>query len=147
MAPSSASSNALVGRTHVVPTHVHTPDVLLNVAGVGISVRQFLLLLVGIALGYQGWLALAWLTAFPGGWLGQVIRAVGVLLPLGLSLAFAFVTLAGRELDDWCVVLVRYLLRPRFLVWRTVRFQEPSVGGWTADSEELEEGSGEQTTI
>lgn len=144
MASSPASASVPTRRTHVVPTHVHTPDMLLSIAGISISVRQFLLILVGIALSYRCWLVCSWLAVFPGGWLGQDIRIAGALLPLGLSLAFAFVTLAGRELDGWCVVLVRYLFRPHRLVWRTVRFQEPSVGGWLA---ELEEEGDEQTTF
>lgn len=132
----SAFPSTPVRRNHVVPTRVHTPDMLLNVAGLSVSVRQFLLILVGIALSYQCWLVLAWLTMFPGGPLGQVVRVVGAMCPLSLSLACAFVRLAGRDLDAWCVVVVRYLVRPRLLVWRSVRFQEPTGHRMGSESEE-----------
>jgi hypothetical protein len=135
----SSSPIAPMRRNHVVPTHVHTPDMLLTVAGVSVSVRQFLLLLVGIALSYRCWLVLAFLAAFPGGPLGQVVRMVVALFPLGASLAFAFVHLAGRELDAWCVVLVRYMVRPRLLVWRSVRFQEPTAHGMISEEEQTHE--------
>lgn len=113
-------------RTHVVPTHVRTPETLLTLAGVNLSVRQFLLILVGIALSYRVWLALALLSALPG---GQVARGVLTAIPLGMALAFAFVKLAARSLDAWCVVMLRYLLRPHAFVWRSVRFYEPGLGG------------------
>lgn len=142
MSVSSPSSGAPMRRTHVVPTHVHTPDVLLTVAGISISIRQFLLLLVGIALAYRGWLALGWLAIVPGGLTGHIIQAVGALLPCGVSGALAFGRLAGRELDVWCAVVVRYWLRPRLLVWRSVRLQEPDTGGWSAAREAEEDNDG-----
>jgi hypothetical protein len=111
-------------RTHLVPTHVRSPETLMTLAGVSLSVRQFLLILVGVALSYRVWLlldVLAWLPA------GQVLRWGLTVVPLGVSLAFAFVSLAGRVLDAWCVVALRYLLRPHCFVWRSVRFVDPGL--------------------
>ncbi|HET8846442.1 MAG TPA: hypothetical protein VFN35_33575, partial [Ktedonobacteraceae bacterium] len=55
---------------------------------------------------------------------GQLVRGVLAVLPLIVALAFAFVSLAGRNLDVWCVVALRFVLRPRRFVWRSVRFSE-----------------------
>lgn len=112
-------------RTHLVPTHVRVPETLLTLAGVSISVRQFLLLLVGIALSYHVWLACGLLALLPA---GQLARVLFTAATLGLTLALAFVWVAARSLDLWCLVILRYLARPRRFVWRSVRFDEPGLG-------------------
>lgn len=126
-APSSAR------RTHLVPTHIRTPETLLTLAGVSLSVRQFLLILVGIALGYRVWLALGVLSLIPA---GQVLRWIFTIMPPIVSLAFAFVSLATRTLDVWAVVALRYALRSHRFVWRTVRFEDPGLGGINQEEEE-----------
>jgi hypothetical protein len=108
-------------RTHVVPTHIRTPETLLTLAGVSLSVRQFLLILVGVSLAYRVWLALTPLDGLPT---GMLVRGALAALPLVVALAFAFVSLAGRTLDVWCVVAIRFVLRPRCLVWRSVRWSD-----------------------
>ncbi len=108
-------------RAHLVPTHIRTPETLLTIAGVSLSVRQFLLVLVGIALSYRVWLLLSLLEPLPA---GQLLRGVLTALPLGMALAFAFVSLAGRTLDIWGVVAVRFVLRPHLFVWQSVRFSK-----------------------
>jgi hypothetical protein len=108
-------------RTHLVPTHIRTPETLLTIAGVSLSVRQFLLILVGLSLAYRIWLFLVLLTPLPA---GQILRGMLAALPLVVALAFAFVSLAGRTLDIWCVVAIRFVFRPRRFVWRSVRFTE-----------------------
>lgn len=123
-------------RTHIVPTHVSMPETLITLAGVSLSVRQFLLILVGVALSYRVFLALRLLALLPG---GQVLRGLLTVLPLGVAFAFAFLTLAARSLDTWCVVVVRYALRPHSFVWRSIRFQEPhcfSLGAMLPEEEE-----------
>ena len=97
-------------RTHLVPTHIRTPETLLTIAGISLSVRQFLLVLVGISLSYRIWLMLSLLELLPG---GQFLRGVLTVLPLVVALAFAFISLAGRTLDIWCVVAIRFALRQR----------------------------------
>lgn len=109
-------------RVHVVPTHIKVPEIMLSVAGFNLSVRQFLLLLMGLAVGYQLWSAVNGLAALPA---FAVMRWVVAAIPVVLALVCAFVRLAGRALDAWGVVLLRYLLRPRRMVWRSVRFAEP----------------------
>lgn len=119
-------------RTHLVPTHVRTPETLLTLAGVSLSLRQFLLILVGIALSYRVWLLFGVLSLFPA---GQVLRWILTVIPFCIALSFAFVSLAARTLDAWCVVIVRYVLRPRRFVWRSVRFYDPGLGGRSKEEE------------
>jgi hypothetical protein len=109
------------------------PETLITLAGVSLSVRQFLLVLVGIALSYRVFLALSILVLLPG---GQLLRALLAALPLCVAFAFAFITLAACSLDAWCVVVLRYILRPRRFVWRSVRFHEPGLGGTIHEEEE-----------
>lgn len=119
-------------RMHQVPTHVRMPETLLTLAGVSLSVRQFLLMLVGVALSYRVWLLLVGLSLFPA---GQILRWVLTVIPVCVALAFAFVSLAGRTLDVWCVVILRYALRPHRFVWRTIRFFDPGLGGMMKEEE------------
>ena len=109
-------------RTHTVPTHLKVPETVLSIAGVNISVRQFFVLLIGLAISYQLWSALS---VFAGIAIFAVGRWIAAVLLLLLALAFAFVRLTGRTLDLWLLVLLRYALRPRRLVWRSIRFVEP----------------------
>ena len=120
-------------RTHLVPTHVRTPETLLTLAGVSLSIRQFLLLLVGVALSYRVWLFLDVLALIP---VGQAFRWMVTAIPCCMALAFAFVSLAARTLDVWCVVIVRYSLRPHRFVWRSVRFSDPGLDGRVHEKEE-----------
>ncbi len=108
-------------RAHVVPTHLQTPETVLSFGGLSLSARQFLLLLVGAALAYDLWKLLEALLKIPG---GVLFAAALALLPFLVACAFAFGRLAGRDLASWGLALVRYLARPRRLVWRSVRSGE-----------------------
>jgi hypothetical protein len=129
----SSSTPTTSHKTHLVPTHIRTPETLITLAGVSLSVRQFLLILVGISLSYRLFLMLSVLALFPA---GQILRWALATLPLCVALAFAFVTLAARSLDAWCVVAVRYSLRPRRFIWQSVRFHEPGWGEMTQEEED-----------
>jgi hypothetical protein len=122
-------------KNHVVPTHLRVPETVLTFGSVSLSVRQFLLLLLGAALSYNLWLHLKVLATLPG---GQAVRLMLALVPVLVALAFAFVRLVGRTLDRWLLVLLLFWHRPRCLVWRSVRFQEPNsaFGGVFQEQEE-----------
>jgi hypothetical protein len=125
-------------KTHTVPTHLRTPETVLSFGGVSLSARQFLLLLLGSALGYDLWLRLAALAHVP---FGQVVRFILALVPLVNAAALAFVRLAERELFTWLLVFLRFAYRPHRFVWRSVRFQEPSLvlDGAASSKEEAEQ--------
>lgn len=111
-------------RTYLVPTHLRVPETILTIGGVNLSVRQFLFLLLGSAIGYDLWLHEAMLAHSLG---GQLLRFALALLPFCLSCMLAFVRIAGRDLPIWLLIIARFGNRPRRLVWRSIRFQEPRV--------------------
>ena len=117
--------------THVVPTHLQTPETVLSISGLSLSARQFLLLLVGAALAYDLWKHLEALLIVPG---GMVLAAALAVLPFLIACALAFGRIAGRELASWGFALLRYFGRPKRLVWRSVRFFEH--GTWEAEESE-----------
>lgn len=120
-------------RTHVVPTHLRTPETVVSIGSVSLSARQFFLLLLGSALSYNLWLHLAFLVSVPA---GIVPRLGCALVPFLIALAFAFLRFAGRTLDLWFLVLARYWQRPRRFVWRSVRYQEAVPALFTLGKEE-----------
>lgn len=55
---------------------------------------------------------------------GQALRLLLALLPLLLALLIACYQYAGRYLEIWGVILVRYRLRPTCYLWRSIRAYE-----------------------
>ena len=109
-------------RKHVVPTHLNLPDQVLTVWSFSLSARALLLLLVGAGMGGTVWQHLAVLGhhAVPG----EILRLLVALLPFLLALVLACYQCAGRYLEVWLVVLLRYRLRPKRYLWRSVRLYE-----------------------
>jgi len=100
----------------------------------GLTARQLLLLLLGCSIGYNLWHQLGLLSVYATHsahgahgvfatyvLVGQLLRIIVALLPVGATLALAFIHLAGRPLEVWLFVLVRYWNRPKWYVWRSVR--------------------------
>ena len=109
-------------RKHIVPTHLNLPDQLLTLWSFSLTARQLLLLLVGGGIGGSVWQHLAVLGhyAVPG----QALRLLLSLLPFLLVLLIAWYQYAGRYLEVWLVVLVRYRLRPKRYLWCSIRIYE-----------------------
>ena len=135
MSPSLHGSTTIhTPRKHIVPTHLNLPDQVLTLWSFSLSARQLLLLLVGAGLGGAVWQHLALLGhhALPG----QALRLVVALVPFLLLAVLACYQYAGRYLEVWLLVLVRYHLRPKHYLWRSIRFCEPHlypvVGTWDA---------------
>jgi hypothetical protein len=108
---------------HKVPTHMNLPDKVVF----GLTARQLLLLLIGCSLGYNLWLHLDALDALalPG----QVLRIALALVPAGLAIAMALISIADRPLEVWFLVLLRYWQRLRIYVWRSLRMSEQQQQG------------------
>jgi hypothetical protein len=125
-------------RKHTVPTHLQMPDQVLTLWSFSLTARQLLLLLVGGGIGGTIWqhLALFGHDAVPG----EVVRLLLSLPPFLLALFIAWYQHAGRYLEVWMVVLVRYWLRPKRYLWRSIRTYEqhlsPLVPG--GDDREME---------
>jgi hypothetical protein len=98
------------------------PDQVLTVWSLSLSARQLLLLLVGCGLGGTVWQHLAILSH--DGTTGEILRLLLSLPPFLLALIVAWYQYAGRYLEVWLVVLVRYWLRPKRYLWRSIRYCE-----------------------
>ena len=126
-------------RKHTVPTHLQMPDQVLTLWSFSLTARQLLLLLVGGGIGGTIWQHLTVLGhyAVPG----EIVRLLLSLPPFLLALFIAWYQHAGRYLEIWIVVLVRYRLRPKRYLWRSIRSYEqhlsPLVPG--EDDRDMEE--------
>ena len=129
-------------RKHVVPTHLNLPDQVLTLWTFSLSARQLLLLLVGAGLGGTVWQHLALLGHHA--LTGQALRLLMALLPFLLLAVLACYQYAGRYLEVWFIVLLRYQLRPKRYLWRSIRHIEshlyPVTSRWDAP-ERQEEGA------
>lgn len=91
---------------HEIPTHLNVEDTVV----LGLSIRQFAYLVVGLAGGYGLWnqwpdLVLGLRVVPPGMWL---IAAVTI----------ALVRPYGRGLEEWAFVALHYAVLPKQTVWR-----------------------------
>jgi hypothetical protein len=110
-------------RKHTVPTHLNLPDQVLTLWSFNLTARQLLLLLVGGGLSGDFWHGLVLLGHATV--VGQGVRVLLALIPVVLTLVVAWYQYAGRYLEVWCLVLLRYHLQPRRFVWRTLRAAGP----------------------
>jgi hypothetical protein len=107
---------------HIVPTHLNIPDQVLSVWSLSLSARQLLLLLVGAGIGGTIFQHLVILGHYSTA--GEALRLLLSLPPFLLALLVAWYQYAGRYLEVWLVVLVRYRLRPKRYLWRSIRYDE-----------------------
>ena len=110
-------------RKHIVPTHLNLPDQVLTLWSLSLSARQLLLLLVGAGVGGTVWQHLALFGHHA--LVGQAVRLLVALFPFLLLTVLACYQYAGRYLEVWLIVLVRYHLRPKRYLWRSIRHFEP----------------------
>ncbi len=123
-----------------MPTHLSLPDQVLTLWSFSLTARALLLLLVGAGIGGTLWQHLTVLgqDAVPG----EILRLLLSLAPFLLALFIAWYQHAGRYLEIWLVVLVRYRLRPTRYLWRSIRTYEQHLsplvqGGDDRDMEEM----------
>jgi hypothetical protein len=90
-----------------------TPDYILSFGSLDISVRQFLLLVLGFLLSANVWLSLAWLDS--------VLFWLLLVLPVIVVLVFGWGTIQGQPLEYRIFALLRYLKRPKIYVWCSLR--------------------------
>jgi hypothetical protein len=98
-----------------VPTHLGMPDRVIF----GLTPRQLLITLIGCSIGYDIWLHLSALLTY--GIAGLIARLICSLVPAGVSVSVALITIAGRPLEVWALVAQCYQLRPKIYVWRRLR--------------------------
>ena len=85
----------------------------------GLTVRQFLYVLVGCSAAYTVWDQLA--TAAFG------TRAMAAVVCAAVALAFALLRPAGRALEEWLIAALLFATSPRRSTWRP---PEPDVADW-----------------
>src|SRR6266566_9166925 len=109
-------------RKHTVPTHLNLPDQVLTLWSFSLTARQLLLLLVGGGIGGTLWQHLTVLGHYAVA--GEILRLLLSLPPFLLALFIAWYQHAGRYLEIWTLVLVRYRLRQKRYLWRSIRIYE-----------------------
>ncbi len=101
---------------HEIPTHLNVEDK----AFAGLTMRQLMTAAIGLALAYGAASEPPWPMALRLAAAGLVLAAVALL---------ALWRPAGRPLEDWGFVLLRFWALPRVAVWRprelTSGAQEP----------------------
>ena len=90
---------------HEVPTHLNIEDK----AFAGLTMRQLMVAIIGLALAYSA------MSEAP---LPLAIRLAAGATVLLMTAAISFWQPAGRSLEDWAFVLLRYVSIPRVVVWR-----------------------------
>ncbi len=105
-------------RRHEIPTHLDVEDK----AFYGLTVRQFTNLVAGLGGTYSLW------NQWPG--LPLPVRWALAALSVLVTLATTFVTLGGRPIEHWVLVIARYLAVPRRRVWRV---PQPDPAAWNVD--------------
>src|SRR6059058_654195 len=121
--PMQSSTVIHTPRKHIVPTHLNLPDQVLTLWSFSLSARQLLLLLVGAGIGGTVWQHLTVLGHHALA--GQALRLLVALVPFLLIMLLACYQYAGRYLEVWLIVLVRYQLRHKRYLCRSIRHFEP----------------------
>jgi hypothetical protein len=100
---------------HEIPTHLNVEDKLLF----GLTMRQFLYVLVGGSIAYALWDQAADLPAS----LHVALPVLSLLVALALALVRPF----GRALEEWLLAGALYVATPRCSSWR---LPEPDPANW-----------------
>jgi len=100
---------------HEVPTHLNVEDKVVF----GLSVRQFLYVLVGSSASYTLWDQSATLVS--------PVRILLVTLCVSATLAFALLRPGDRPLEEWMVAAVVYAVSARCSTWQP---EEPEATHW-----------------
>jgi hypothetical protein len=95
-----------VTQQHEIPTHLNVEDTVV----LGLSIRQFAYLVVGLAGGYGLW------NQWPDLVLGLRVVPAGMWLIAAVTIAL--VRPYGRGLEEWAFVALHFAVLPKQTVWR-----------------------------
>jgi hypothetical protein len=101
-------------RQHEIPTHLNVEDKLLF----GLTVRQFLYVLVGTSASYGVWNQLDMPTPVSAGIVGACLL---------LTAALVLLRPHGRPLEEWLLAACTFAATPRRATWRPC---EPAADDW-----------------
>jgi hypothetical protein len=103
---------------YVVPRFTDLALVVLSRGSLEVTARQFTLILSGGFIGMNIWPHLA--VGLP-----LLLRVLVAGLPAVVLLPFGWITVAGRPLEAWLLVLLRYWLQPKTYTWRRATTPTP----------------------
>lgn len=127
--------DALASARHELPTHLQVEDRLIA----GLTVRQTLLLSAGLSISYSLWRHLAGVQASIQATLAPmhltgltallalVARLALAALPVAAFALLALARPADRPLEEWVVIMLRYLTLPKAFIWRSAGAAERGV--------------------
>jgi PrgI family protein len=111
----SAKDNGL---RQEIATHLEVEDRILF----GLTLRQAIIVLVGLSVGYSAYAQLGrlgWPLGPAGAHPPQALCIVAGIIPALLALVCAVVEIGGRPIEEWALALVRYAALPKRYVWRS----------------------------
>lgn len=109
---------------HEVPTHLNVEDKVVF----GLTVRQFLYMLVGSSAAYSAWDQLSVLPS--------PLRLAVAGICVVVTVAFALLRLADRPLEEWVAAAMIYAVSPRRATWQPA---EPDLAHWRPPSASWQE--------
>ncbi|MGH3180293.1 MAG: hypothetical protein ACRDOE_00060 [Streptosporangiaceae bacterium] len=104
-----------------IPTHLEVEDKIISYNGIGITVRQAFVLVLGWSLAVDVWRSLDGLAHL--GMAGVVLRLVVSAAPGLLACFIAFTRVGGRHLESWLLVVLLYHTKPKVYLWRALATQ------------------------
>lgn len=108
------------------PARLSVEDQLLSIGPFSLTLRQGFVLTIGACLAANLWRWSAALAEWQEP--GLLLRICLAALPVLLALGWSVIRPADRYLEDWSVILLRYLSQPRQYRWASM-YAPPSMGG------------------
>lgn len=116
---SSEEQQSIERKTYRIPTCLSTEDKLIVLGPLSLTLRQAFILTLFGCLTVDLWRVSAIVPDWGG--LGLIIRLLLAALPASAGLVLAFVSIWGRYLEVWALVLARYLIRPKRYRWQRLQ--------------------------
>ncbi len=110
-------------KTYRIPACLSTEDKLIVLGPLSLTLRQAFILTLFGCLTVDLWRVSAIVPDWGG--LGLIIRLLLAALPASAGLVLAFVSIWGRYLEVWALVLARYLIRPKRYRWQRLQDRQP----------------------
>jgi Na+-dependent transporters of the SNF family len=104
--------------SYQLPARLSTEDKLIILGPLSLTLRQSFVLTLAGCLAVDIWRGSTILATWGG--LGLVIRLLAAGIVGGIGLIWAFLAIADRYLEDWAIILLRYLNQPKQYRWQSL---------------------------
>jgi hypothetical protein len=101
-----------------IPTHLDVEDKIISFNGIGLTVRQAFLLVLGWSLTVDVWRSLESLHGLGFG--GLALRLLISALPGLVSCIIAWTKVSGRHLESWLLIVLLFYSKPKLYLWRSL---------------------------